>query len=60
LPTPQGRIEAYSLVGVPLVVTPPNKAFNRVVYSAAHVVADPFAATEPTGLAAIDWTRTIA
>lgn len=60
LPTPQGRLEAYSLVGIPLAVAPPGKAFNRVVYAAAHVVADPFAATEPSGLAAIDWGRTIA
>lgn len=32
----------------------------RVVYSAAHVVRDPFADADPTGRAAIDWDATLA
>src|SRR6516162_5728393 len=38
----------------------PARAFNRVVYSAAHVVADPRAAADPWLDAAIDWDATIA
>ena len=33
---------------------------NRVAFSAAHVVADPFADNDPWLTAAIDWDRTIA
>ncbi|TGS35877.1 DUF993 family protein, partial [Mesorhizobium sp. M8A.F.Ca.ET.182.01.1.1] len=34
--------------------------FPRVAYAAAHVVADPFAMTEPWSQAAVDWDRTMA
>jgi Protein of unknown function (DUF993) len=34
--------------------------FNRIVFSAAHVVADPFADADPWLDAAIDWDTTIA
>ena len=60
LPATQGRLEVYSLVGTPLIAAPPGRTFNRVAYAAAHVVADPFAAAEPSVLAEIDWQRTIA
>ena len=35
-------------------------AFNRVAYSAAHVVADPLSPVDPWITAAIDWDTTIA
>jgi Protein of unknown function (DUF993) len=35
------------------------KPFNRVVYAAAHVVADPFSNDDPTLRAAIDWPTTL-
>ena len=35
-------------------------AFNRVAYSAAHVVADPLSAADPWVSAAVDWDATIA
>jgi hypothetical protein len=35
-------------------------AFNRVAYSAAHVVADPLSPADPWVTAAIDWDTTIA
>ncbi len=35
-------------------------AFNRVAYSAAHVVADPLSPADPWITAAIDWDTTIA
>src|SRR6476661_7704229 len=34
--------------------------FNRVAYSAAHVVADPFATTNPWLAGALDWDATMA
>jgi hypothetical protein len=36
-----------------------GKPFNRVVYAAAHVVADPFSNDDPTLRAAIDWPTTL-
>ena len=36
------------------------KAFNRIAYSAAHVVADPRAAIDPWLQSAVDWDATIA
>ncbi|HEU5134047.1 MAG TPA: dihydrodipicolinate synthase family protein [Steroidobacteraceae bacterium] len=37
-----------------------NERFNRVVYSAAHVVADPLAAGDPWVDCTLDWDATIA
>jgi hypothetical protein len=63
LPTPAGRLENYTLQGQAI----PAKAggagapkFNRIAYSAAHVVADPFAAIDPWLQTAVDWDATIA
>ena len=41
LPTADRRIEAWT-TGEPLAFARPEGAFNRVAYSAAHVVADPW------------------
>jgi hypothetical protein len=63
LPTAEGRIEPYAIRNQPLVAPTTNgraPRFNRVVYSAAHVVADPLADSDPWLDAAIDWDRTIA
>ncbi|MBE0623195.1 MAG: dihydrodipicolinate synthase family protein [Burkholderiales bacterium] len=60
LPAAGGRLEHYKL-SVPRNF--PRKAaaaFNRVAYSAAHVVADPLAAVDPWQGCAIDWDATIA
>jgi hypothetical protein len=38
----------------------PKSPFNRIAYAAAHVVADPFADTDPWVDIAIDWNATIA
>lgn len=59
LPTPQG-LAAYTLQGTPLARPPAGLKFNRIAYSAAHVVADPLAAVDPWLTAAIDWDTTIA
>lgn len=59
LPTSAGTMEMYRVEGVPLEVHPPAAPFNRVVYSAAHVVADPLRAGELNTAPAIDWERTL-
>ena len=46
LPTADRRIEAWT-TGEPLAFARPEGAFNRVAYSAAHVVADPLADGDP-------------
>lgn len=60
LPDATGRLSRYTLVGTPLEAAPlgPNPA--RTVFAAAHVVADPFTAGDPSGPAAVDWDRTMA
>ncbi len=58
LPTADRKIEAYS-TGEPLAFAKPEGAFNRVAYSAAHVVADPLADVDPWLTPAIDWEATI-
>lgn len=60
LPTADGRISPYTLQGRPPVVPPKAAAFNRIAYSAAHVVADPLAAIDPWLQCAVDWDATIA
>ena len=60
LPLAGGRLEQFRL-SVPRNF--PSKAagaFNRIAYSAAHVVADPLAAVDPWQGCAIDWDATIA
>lgn len=60
LPDSKGVKTAYQLSGkyTPAKSLPPNPA--RIVYSAAHVTADPFSPTAPSGAAAIDWQATMA
>ena len=58
LPTADRRIEAWT-TGEPLAFARPGGAFNRIAYSAAHVVADPLADNDPWLSPAIDWDATI-
>jgi hypothetical protein len=60
LPDAKGKFQSYRLSGEPLAIRRPRGDFNRVAFAAAHVVADPFSASEPSGRPAIDWDRTIA
>lgn len=60
LPGRDGRPEAYRLVGRPIETRSFSRDFNRVVFSAAHVTADPFTDRDPSGRAAIDWPTTMA
>jgi hypothetical protein len=59
LPDEHGKISPYRLKGAPAPLPPTHKHFNRVALSAAHVVADPFAAREPAEGPSIDWNATI-
>lgn len=60
LPNKSGVLAAYSLIGEPLVGTPLGKDSTRVVYSAAHVVADQFSDSAPMGQPGVDWDKTMA
>lgn len=60
LPTAAGALGRYVLTGSPVPRVRPATAFNRVVFSAAHVVADPFADADPSVGGAIDWDSTLA
>lgn len=56
-----GKITAYQLTGSPIEVKKRKaRDFPRVVYAAAHVVADPLADNDPWLTPAIDWERTLA
>ncbi len=56
----QGQLAPYTLQGTVLPTPPKGLAFNRIAYSAAHVVADPRAAIDPWLQCAIDWDATVA
>lgn len=60
LPDEAGRLSDYTLTGTPVRPEPLAPEPARVVLSAAHVVADPFAAADPGGPAALDWEATMA
>ncbi|WP_246793037.1 dihydrodipicolinate synthase family protein [Burkholderia perseverans] len=59
LPGRAGGIETWRVRGTPLPVVAPGAPFNRIAYSAAHVVADPLASGELNEPPAIDWDRTL-
>ena len=61
LPTAQGLLKPYTLSGASAhAPAPVGTAFDRIAYSAAHVVADPRAAIDPWLQCAVDWDATIA
>ncbi len=60
LPNSSGTLENYTLSGSTPVQPAGKPAFNRIAYSAAHVVADPRAAIDPWLQCAVDWDATIA
>ncbi len=63
LPFLQGgtaELRPYTLVTPPPATPDLNPRFNRVVYSAAHVVADPLATRDPWADCILDWDATIA
>jgi hypothetical protein len=60
LPTLAGALQTYTLIGQPPERPPTDVRFNRIAYSAAHVVADPLAVANPWLDCAVDWDSTIA
>jgi len=63
LPDLDGDVTAlrpYTLLAKAPAVPAKGAPFNRVVYSAAHVVADPLASRDPWQDCALDWDATIA
>ena len=60
LPVATGGLQPYSLRGTTARKPAAGVKFNRIAYSAAHVVADPLAAVDPWINCAIDWDATIA
>ncbi len=60
LPNASGKVEAYTLRRTTPVKPAAGVKFNRIAYSAAHVVADPLAAIDPWLQCAVDWDATIA
>jgi hypothetical protein len=59
LPDTTGRMSDYALSGTPIAAGKLGRDAARVVYSAAHVVADPFTANDPSGRATVDWPKTM-
>jgi hypothetical protein len=60
LPDAAGRMSDYNLTGTPIAAGRLGADAARVVYSAAHVVADPFTANDPSGRPTVDWAKTMA
>jgi hypothetical protein len=60
LPDSSGALRAYEPRTEPLAVTPGAPLTSRTVFSAAHVVADPYADVTPDSPAAVDWDATLA
>lgn len=59
LPAAGGALAHYTLRGSTPLKPTAGVRFNRVAYSAAHVVADPLAAVDPWLQCAVDWDATI-
>lgn len=59
LPGATGALSDYTLTGTPIQASPLGTDPDRIVFSAAHVVADPFTANDPTGPATVDWDATM-
>ncbi len=60
LPDMSGTLSEYRLKGTPIQSAPLGDDPARVVFSAAHVVADPFTVNDPSGPATLDWEATMA
>ncbi|GAA2536869.1 dihydrodipicolinate synthase family protein [Streptomyces levis] len=60
LPGPGGTLRPYEPRTEPLAVTAGTPFTSRTVFSAAHVVADPYADVSPDSPAAVDWDTTLA
>ncbi|WP_182887986.1 dihydrodipicolinate synthase family protein [Microbispora sp. H10885] len=59
LPGPDRRLETYRMREPVAWAPPPSPPTSRVVYAAAHVVADPLADHAPGSRTALDWDATL-
>ncbi|MPY52381.1 dihydrodipicolinate synthase family protein [Streptomyces acidicola] len=60
LPGADGELRTYTPRPQPLALTTGAPFTSRTVFSAAHVVADPYADVSPDSPAAVDWDATLA
>lgn len=60
LPSKDGMLADYHLIGAPVPHVKPTKRFNRIALAAAHVVVKPLSNADPSGPPDIDWGPTIA
>ncbi|GGU74173.1 hypothetical protein GCM10010260_02500 [Streptomyces filipinensis] len=60
LPAADGTLRTYEPRPAPLALSPGAPFTSRTVFSAAHVVADPWADVSPDSPAAVDWDATLA
>ncbi|MFD0225367.1 dihydrodipicolinate synthase family protein [Streptomyces hirsutus] len=60
LPDARGGLRTYEPRTEPLALAAGTPFASRTVFSAAHVVADPYADTTPDSPAAVDWDATLA
>ncbi|MFI6334653.1 dihydrodipicolinate synthase family protein [Streptomyces sp. NPDC050535] len=60
LPDSSGVLRAYEPRSEPLALATGAPFTSRAVFSAAHVVADPYADVSPDSPAAVDWDATLA
>ncbi|MFF0106992.1 dihydrodipicolinate synthase family protein [Streptomyces hirsutus] len=60
LPDARGGLRTYEPRTEPLALAAGAPFGSRTVFSAAHVVADPYADTTPDSPAAVDWDATLA
>jgi hypothetical protein len=60
LPDGDGGLSSYTLTGRGPAPAAGGRLQNRVVYAAAHVVADPLGDNTPGAPAAVDWEATLA
>ncbi|MFJ8792923.1 dihydrodipicolinate synthase family protein [Streptomyces sp. NPDC102462] len=60
LPDAHGALRTYEPRTEPPAPTPGTPFTSRTVFSAAHVVADPYADVSPDSPAAVDWDATLA
>ncbi len=60
LPDATGALSPYTMTGKAVPSASLGRNSCRTVFSAAHVVADPFTANDPSGPATVDWEATMA
>ncbi len=60
LPLENGELETYRLTDCRVLSPPTDRLRSRVLFAAAHVVADPLSEPDDSGRARVDWDATLA